>query len=89
MATLGKALREVRLILCQSSKSSAGMRDFISSQYAGLAAANSNVSILVRECSGVEPRITGRFAFGKEVSVPVSDMSATQIQDTLKNLAAK
>jgi len=80
-------LREVRVVLCQSGAASAGVREFISSQYAALAAANKSVPILVRECSGVSAKITGRYGFGREVTVSVDALSAKEVGAKLASLS--
>jgi len=75
-------------VLCQSGAASAGAREFVNKQYAALAAANTSIPILVRECSGVEPRITGRFGFGREEVVSVSGLSAAEVSEKLRGLAS-
>ena len=64
-----------------------GGREFVTKQYAALAAANKGVPINVRECSGVEARITGRFGFGREAVVSVAGMSAADVGKALGKLA--
>ena len=54
------ALRELRLHLCQKSSASAGARDFVSQHYPSLKSENPQLPILVRECSGIAPRVWAR-----------------------------
>lgn len=84
---LAKNMREIRVHLCQTSSSSAGVRKFIESRYVDLKMSNPGFPILVRECSCVEPKITARYGFGKEVSVRVSDVSAEEVHDVVEKLS--
>ncbi|KAM0735921.1 NADH dehydrogenase [ubiquinone] 1 alpha subcomplex subunit 2 [Formica fusca] len=55
MATVkfGKHLKELRILLCQRSKSSQGVRDFIEQQYVPLKKNNPRFPVLIRECSSI------------------------------------
>ncbi|CAH0600176.1 unnamed protein product [Chrysodeixis includens] len=57
----GGALREIRIHLCQTSKQSQGVRDFIQKQYVNIKKENPNFPILIRECSGIQPRLWARY----------------------------
>ncbi|EYC16716.1 hypothetical protein Y032_0032g2452 [Ancylostoma ceylanicum] len=57
----GSHLRELRIHLCQKSPASAGVRAFIESDYVGLKQANPQFPILIRECSGIVPRVFASF----------------------------
>ncbi|KAK6058252.1 hypothetical protein COOONC_04183 [Cooperia oncophora] len=57
----GSHLRELRIHLCQKSPASAGVRAFIESDYVGLKKANPQFPILIRECSGIVPRVFARY----------------------------
>ncbi|XP_071879473.1 NADH dehydrogenase [ubiquinone] 1 alpha subcomplex subunit 2 isoform X1 [Anas platyrhynchos] len=63
-AGLGRGVRELRLHLCQSSAGSRGVREFIEQHYVALKQANPGFPILIRECSGVRPRLWARYEFG-------------------------
>lgn len=54
-------LRELRIHLCPTSAASAGVRNFIENGYVPLKKANRQFPILVRECSGIQPKIYARF----------------------------
>ena len=73
------ALKEIRVHLCQKSVASAGVREFIEKHYVPLKQANPQFPILVRECSGIAPRLWARFGYGREESVDLSNKSATDI----------
>eukprot|EP00076_Gallus_gallus_P026191 XP_015149008.1 NADH dehydrogenase [ubiquinone] 1 alpha subcomplex subunit 2 isoform X1 [Gallus gallus] len=58
---LGRSLRELRVHLCQRSAGSRGAREFIEQHYVTLKQANPDFPILIRECSGVQPRLWARY----------------------------
>ena len=60
--SLGNNVKEFRLHLCQTSSSSAGVRNFIEQHYVPLKVANPHMPIMVRECSGVVPRVYARYS---------------------------
>merc|ERR1712071_421072 len=82
----GAHLRELRIHLCQKSSASQGVREFIESSYVPLKKANPNFPILIRECSGIHPKLYARYAFGKENGVPLTNMSKDQVMKTLQTL---
>ena len=73
------ALKEIRLHLCQKSAASAGVREFIEKHYVPLKLENPKFPILVRECSGIAPRLWARFGYGREENIDLSNKSATDI----------
>ncbi|XP_026881903.1 NADH dehydrogenase [ubiquinone] 1 alpha subcomplex subunit 2 [Electrophorus electricus] len=87
-SNLARNLRELRLHLCQTSAASQGARDFVEKQYVTLKKANPEFPILIRECSGVQPKLWARYAFGKEQSVALDNMSAEQVARALEKLAS-
>lgn len=78
-----KDLKELRLHICQKSAASQGARDFIEKHYVSLKTANPKFPILVRECSGVQPRLYARYEFGRESSVSLANLKA---EDVLKQI---
>ncbi|KAI5612722.1 NADH dehydrogenase [ubiquinone] 1 alpha subcomplex subunit 2 [Silurus asotus] len=84
-SSLSKNLREIRLHLCQTSAGSQGVRDFVQQHYVTLKKANPEFPILIRECSGVQPRLWARYALGKEQSVSLDNMSVDQVAKVLEN----
>ncbi|XP_008187106.1 NADH dehydrogenase [ubiquinone] 1 alpha subcomplex subunit 2 [Acyrthosiphon pisum] len=82
----GSHLKELRLHLCQSSSSSKGVRQFIEKYYIPMKKANPKFPILVRECSGVEPKVFARFEFGQERSEQLSDQSADNVLKKIEGL---
>ncbi|XP_059049344.1 NADH dehydrogenase [ubiquinone] 1 alpha subcomplex subunit 2 [Achroia grisella] len=83
---LGGALKELRIHLCQTSKQSAGVREFIQQNYVNIKKENPNFPILIRECSGVQPRIWARYERGVERSATLTNLSAGDVLSALKQL---
>ncbi|KAB2606049.1 NADH dehydrogenase [ubiquinone] 1 alpha subcomplex subunit 2-like [Pyrus ussuriensis x Pyrus communis] len=54
---LSQNLKELRVLLCQSSPSSASTRAFVEKNYKDLKSANPKLPILIRECRGIEPQL--------------------------------
>ena len=82
------ALREIRLHLCQKSAASAGVRDFVSKHYVNLKTENPKLPFLIRECSGITPRVWARFAYGEERSQDLTNQNAEQVLNSIKSLTA-
>ncbi|RWS15145.1 NADH dehydrogenase [ubiquinone] 1 alpha subcomplex subunit 2-like protein [Dinothrombium tinctorium] len=82
-------LKEIRMHLCQQSVESQGLREFINKYYVTLKKQNPELPILIRECSGIEPKIWARFEFGKEKSASVSGLGAEQILNAFSKLTTK
>ncbi|GMT09447.1 hypothetical protein PFISCL1PPCAC_744, partial [Pristionchus fissidentatus] len=83
------ALRELRIHVCQKSAASSGVRDFITKQYAPLKKANPNLPILVRECSGISPRVFARYEFGVERFVSLENLPEDKVAGVIRDLASK
>ncbi|EYC16715.1 hypothetical protein Y032_0032g2452 [Ancylostoma ceylanicum] len=79
----GSHLRELRIHLCQKSPASAGVRAFIESDYVGLKQANPQFPILIRECSGIVPRV---FASHELVE---NQLSVAKLDTVVKKLKCK
>ena len=83
------SLREIRLHLCQKSANSAGVREFVSKHYVPLKTANPKFPILIRECSGITPRVWARYSYGQEQSQDLDGKNADQVLQTFINLAQR
>lgn len=70
-------------VLCTS------FRDFIEKHYIDLKKTNPATPILIRECSGVLPKVYARHEKGVEVSVSVSNLAAEKIHSVLEGLVQK
>lgn len=82
------ALRELRIHLCPKSPASAGVRNFIENDYVPLKKANQQFPILIRECSGVQPKVYARYSCGVEKSVPLDNISRFKVLDIIKDLVS-
>ncbi|GJP53852.1 hypothetical protein CLOM_g12977 [Closterium sp. NIES-68] len=85
-ASLSLFLHEIRIQLCQTSPASSAARQFVQRNYADLKQLNPRLPILVRECSGVQPRITARYDYGVEHTMALEGLSEEQIAGKLKEL---
>ncbi|NXP62957.1 NDUA2 dehydrogenase, partial [Chloropsis cyanopogon] len=83
---LGLALRELRIHLCQRSAGSRGVREFIEEHYVTLKKANPDFPILIRECSGIQPKLWARYEFGKEKSIPLNNLSVDEVGKALESV---
>ncbi|OQV24660.1 putative NADH dehydrogenase [ubiquinone] 1 alpha subcomplex subunit 2 [Hypsibius exemplaris] len=86
---LGNSLKELRIHICQKSPASQGGRDFMEKLYVPLKLKNPQLPILLRECSGIIPKIHARYAYGQETSVDISDMGKDQVLQTVNELASR
>lgn len=84
--TISRQLKEVRIHLCQTSKSSQGVRDFIEKYYVDLKQQNPTFPFLVRECSGVEPKLYGRYSEGVEASVSLVNKNKDEVLAALEKM---
>ncbi|KAF4523713.1 hypothetical protein B566_EDAN011577 [Ephemera danica] len=83
------ALKELRIHLCQKSEQSKGVRDFVEKHYLDLKVSNPKFPILIRECSGVQPRVYARYDQGKEKSIPLTNLKAEDVLKQLEQLVQK
>uniref|UniRef100_UPI00358FFA2B NADH dehydrogenase [ubiquinone] 1 alpha subcomplex subunit 2 n=1 Tax=Myxine glutinosa TaxID=7769 RepID=UPI00358FFA2B len=86
-SALSQNVRELRFHLCQTAPSSSGVREFIEQYYVPLKQANPALPLLVRESSGVQPRLWARYAFGREQTVSLENMTAEQVAQAVQQLA--
>ncbi|XP_043800871.1 NADH dehydrogenase [ubiquinone] 1 alpha subcomplex subunit 2 [Apis laboriosa] len=83
----GPQLKELRILLCQTSKSSQGVRDFIEKQYVSLKRSNPQFPILIRECSLIEPTLYARYEFGVERSFSLQNLQSEEILQRIQEIA--
>ncbi|XP_031573857.1 NADH dehydrogenase [ubiquinone] 1 alpha subcomplex subunit 2-like [Actinia tenebrosa] len=83
---LGRFAREIRIHLCQTSESSHGVRNFLEKNYVDIKKANPKFPILVRECSGIFPKMYARYGYGKEVSVDLTNMKSEEVGKAMEKL---
>ncbi|KZC15151.1 PREDICTED: NADH dehydrogenase [ubiquinone] 1 alpha subcomplex subunit 2 [Dufourea novaeangliae] len=85
---LGPYLKELRILLCQTSKTSQGVRDFIQQKYVLLKKSNPQFPILIRECSSVEPFLYARYEYGVEHCVSLQNLKSEEILKRIVELAS-
>jgi len=81
-------VKEIRLHLCQTSAASQGVREYIETCYVDLKKQNPKFPILIRECSGVTPKVYARYGFGKEASMSLDGLSKSQVETAVKQLTS-
>ncbi|KPI37707.1 NADH-ubiquinone oxido 10.5 kDa subunit [Cyphellophora attinorum] len=82
----GSTLREVRFHLCSSSQASDAARTFIKRAYPTMKKHNPETPILIREATGVAPKVWARYAKGVERSEELSGLSDKEIEDKVSTL---
>ncbi|XP_072040812.1 NADH dehydrogenase [ubiquinone] 1 alpha subcomplex subunit 2-like [Amphiura filiformis] len=82
-------LKELRIHLCQRSQSSQGVREWVEKYYVDVKKANPRFPILVRECSGIQPKLYARFDYGRETSAALANMNSQQIMEAITGVAEK
>nr|XP_033339627.1 NADH dehydrogenase [ubiquinone] 1 alpha subcomplex subunit 2 [Megalopta genalis] len=85
---LGPYLKELRILLCQTSKSSQGVRDFIQQQYVSLKKNNPKFPILIRECSAIEPFLYARYEYGVEQCVSLQNLQSDDVLKRIEEVAS-
>ncbi|XP_058801213.1 NADH dehydrogenase [ubiquinone] 1 alpha subcomplex subunit 2 [Phymastichus coffea] len=80
-------IKELRFLMCQTSKTSEGARNFINDHYISLKKANPKLPILVRECSNIDPKLYVRALYGKESCIPLANMNVNDIIENLRKAA--
>ncbi|KAJ0106448.1 hypothetical protein Patl1_19278 [Pistacia atlantica] len=83
---LSRAMKELRILLCQTSPSSSATRSFVEKNYKDLKTLNPKLPILIRECSGIEPQLWARYDFGVEKGIRLEGLSEVQISKVLEDL---
>ncbi|ETN40020.1 uncharacterized protein HMPREF1541_04295 [Cyphellophora europaea CBS 101466] len=80
------SLREVRFHLCSSSQASEAARTFIKRAYPTMKKHNPETPILIREATGVAPKVWARYAKGREVSEELSGLSDKEIEEKVSTI---
>ncbi|QDZ25084.1 subunit 2 of NADH dehydrogenase [Chloropicon primus] len=84
-----KNLREIRFHLCQNSKGSEGLREFVKKNYKDLKTKNPSFPFLVRECEGAEAKVWARYDKGVEKNVSVEGLTAKSVEEQLQTLVTQ
>ncbi|XVF19520.1 hypothetical protein REPUB_Repub11eG0117800 [Reevesia pubescens] len=83
---LSRNLKELRILICQTSPSSAPARSFVEKSYKDLKTLNPKFPILIRECSGIEPQMWARYDMGVERGIRLEGLTEPQILKALEDL---
>ncbi|EXJ80252.1 NADH dehydrogenase (ubiquinone) 1 alpha subcomplex 2 [Capronia coronata CBS 617.96] len=81
-----QTLKELRFHLSGSSQGSEAARTFLKRAYPTMKHHNPSTPILIREASGVEPKVWARYGFGKEKSESLAGLSDKEIEDRVTTL---
>jgi len=88
-ANLALKLRELRLVFCQSSASSQGLKTFVRTHYLQTKAANPAFPFIVRECRNAIPTIIARYDFGVEKKVVAEGWTQQQVEEAVQELVSQ
>ncbi|KAN0082605.1 Thioredoxin-like fold [Tylopilus felleus] len=83
---LSPALREIRILCCQSAQASAGTRQFVLAQYPVIKTHNPDLPILIREATGTPARVFARFERGVEKQVQLDNLSSSEVASKVAQL---
>ncbi|KAI0318068.1 Ndufa2, NADH ubiquinone oxidoreductase 10.5kD subunit [Amylostereum chailletii] len=83
---LSPAIREIRILLCQTGPASAGTRQFIQSTYPIIKQHNPDVPVMIREASGTPARAFARFERGVEKHVELENLSSADVAAKMTQL---
>ena len=83
-----KTLQELRFHLCQTSKGSEGVRNFLMSSYKNSKAASPTTPVLIREASGIEGKLYARYDYGVEKCVKLEGLDAKEVEKCLRDLVS-
>ena len=83
---IGHKLRELRLVLCQTSENSLGARNFIKQNYPGVIEHHPDFLFIVRECANAHPTVMARYDYGVERRIPVDYLPAEEIEGVVEQL---
>ncbi|KAI0635369.1 NADH dehydrogenase alpha subcomplex subunit 2 [Trametes polyzona] len=83
---ISPAVREIRILCCQTGPASAGTRQFITSHYPTLKQHNPDLPILIRQAQGTPARIFARFERGQEKHVEVEGLSSSDVASRISQL---
>ncbi|KAG6336219.1 hypothetical protein ID866_2870 [Astraeus odoratus] len=83
---LSPALREIRILLCQTGQASAGTRQFVLSNYPVIKKHNPDLLVLIREANGTPARVFARFERGVEKHVELDNLSSGEVASKVAQL---
>ena len=84
--TIASKVRELRLVCCQESQHSEGVRNFITNNYFLVKEISPEFPFIVRECENAIPLVTVRYDFGVEKKVCIDGVAETDVATTVEDL---
>ncbi|KZP18520.1 Ndufa2, NADH ubiquinone oxidoreductase 10.5kD subunit [Athelia psychrophila] len=85
---LSPALREIRVLCCQTNSASAGTRQFLLSNYPVIKQHNPDLPVMIREASNTPARAFARFEHGVEKKVELDNLSSADVESKILQLLA-
>ncbi|KAM3141928.1 hypothetical protein pb186bvf_006014 [Paramecium bursaria] len=86
---LGKGVKELRFIVCQTSDRSAGARSYILKNYWQWKEQQPDFPFIVRECEEVDPYILVRYRFGVEKKAFISNLDEQELEQVVSQLVGE
>ena len=83
---IASKIRELRLVCCQVSGHSEGVRSFITNNYFPVKDQHPEFPFIVRECENAIPLLTVRYDFGVEKKVCVEGFSEKDVAKAVEEL---
>ncbi|KAF8841512.1 NDUFA2, NADH ubiquinone oxidoreductase 10.5kD subunit [Paxillus ammoniavirescens] len=83
---LSPALREIRILCCQTGQASAGTRQFVLSTYPVIKKHNPDLPVLIREASGTPARVFARYERGVEEHIELDNLSSSEVATKVAQL---
>ncbi|KAK5944923.1 hypothetical protein PMZ80_002125 [Knufia obscura] len=81
-----QGLREVRFHLCPQGSGSDATRTFLRRAYPTMKHHNPNTPILIREATGIEPKMWARYAGAKERQQSLAGLSDKEIEEKVTGM---
>ncbi|KAF2689550.1 NADH dehydrogenase, alpha subcomplex, subunit 2 [Lentithecium fluviatile CBS 122367] len=81
-----QGLKELRFLFCQTSEHSAATRTFLTRTYPTMKKHNPHTPIMLREASGIEPKVYARYDFGKEKMITLKGLDDKAIEQQVTEL---
>jgi NADH dehydrogenase (ubiquinone) 1 alpha subcomplex subunit 2 len=83
---IASKVRELRLVCCQMSAHSEGVRNFVSNNYFPVKAQSPSFPFIVRECENAIPLLTVRYDFGVEKKLCVENFTEQDVNKAVEDL---
>jgi NADH dehydrogenase (ubiquinone) 1 alpha subcomplex subunit 2 len=84
-----KNVKELRFILCQSSPSSIGVRNWLNKNFVDVKKNNPESLLLIRECENAEPNILARFKYGVERKIACEFATEEEVEEIVTKLVTE